>query len=111
MVKIFLTLKNSSEKNRQEDNLKDKFFKIKFTNLLIYVFILICLTLDFIVVINPNLDLREFLQNFKEYENNKLVNMLITIKDKYQFLPLMLFSVINSIVVQILIIINLLRKN
>jgi hypothetical protein len=91
-VKIFL---------KGTDRKKEKYTLLDF---LLNLYILICLTLDFIVVINPHVDLNHLFG--ENLENNKILKILSSIKEKYTFLPLMLFSVINSLIVQIIIVIS-----
>lgn len=93
LLKIFL---------KGTDRKKEKFSIINF---LLNFYILVCLILDFIVVINPHVDIFSLFGS--NLENNKILKIISSIKEKYTFLPLMLFSVINSLTVQILIIISL----
>ena len=95
LVKIFLKEKVTKEN-------KDKFDII---NLLINFYILICLILDFIVVINPHVDMNALIG--EELLNNKFISNIASIREKYTFLPLMLFSVINSLILQVSILISL----
>jgi hypothetical protein len=55
--------------------------------------------LDFIITINPFIKLSN---NNIDKGNNNFINLIIALQDKYKFLPLMLFSVINSLSVQII---------
>jgi alpha-1,3-glucosyltransferase len=69
-------------------------------NQIINGYAVISLIIDFIIVFSPHVDLTKFVDI-----NNVNYNLLVTIsnlKEKYQFFPLMIFSVINAIVVQII---------
>ena len=69
-------------------------------NLIINGLAVMALILDFIIVFSPHIDLTKLIDS-----NNVNYNLLVKVsnlKEKYQFFPLMIFSVINAIVVQII---------
>lgn len=71
-------------------------------NQIIYIFTLVCLTLDFIITFSPHMNIALFNQN--DFLNSQLLQSLYNLKEKYQFLPLMTFSVINAVITQFIFI-------
>lgn len=103
---IILNLSNRSPKSKN-------FFNI------IRIYIILNLLIDFIITIYPHLDLTTIYQNiypnaeninnftspeFNSNVQNDLISKISFYKEKYQFLPLMSFSVINSLVLQLIFI-------
>ncbi len=70
----------------------------KFVKITIFIYAFICIVLDFIVVVYPVVDIKQ-LGGMLNIPTENLIK-ISSIKEKFQFLPLMLFSVINSVFVQ-----------
>jgi hypothetical protein len=87
--KIFLNY----SKAENPDISKDENSKLE---LILSRFIIVSLTLDLIVVLNPILDLNQLLGH--DLMTNKWLIKIVDFKRKFMFLPLMLFSVVNSLV-------------
>ena len=66
----------------------------------ITVFTFVSIILDFVIVLAPHLHINN-LQNWN-LSDYKFISIVSSLREKYQFLPLMMFSVINSAVVQLI---------
>ncbi len=75
--------------------------KISLLSIAITVFTLVCLILDFVIVLAPHLNLN-MLQKWS-FLDSKFISLVSSLSEKYQFLPLMLFSIINAAVVQLIL--------
>ena len=83
-----------------ESDLKNKIenLKLKFLNNIINIFLLISILLDLIIVLNPLIEFNKLLG--PNLMSNKSLLLIAHYKEKFMFLPLMLFSLINSFVFQ-----------